>query len=174
VSGKPHGTGAVTLALTNTGSRSAHLVVYSYPAGPELAGEPRHVDVLGPLSVEVPVVGGTFDVAVAGPNGFRYELAGTTSGAAAGVDASVSEGRRRGDVVLALTNTGSAAVTLTLTSLHYVRHAQTEVLRPGASALVPWPGSKGWYDVELTSAGDATFRRRMTGRMENGGAGVTG
>ena len=176
VSGKQHGPSALTLALTNTGSRSAHLVVYRYQGSPALApaDEPRHVDVLGPLSVEVPVVGGTFDVAVAGPNGFRYELAGTTSGAAAGVDASVSEGRRRGDVVLALTNTGSAAVTLTLTSLHYVRHAQTEVLRPGASALVPWPGSKGWYDVELTSAGDATFRRRMTGRMENGGAGVTG
>lgn len=32
----------------------------------------------------------------------------------------------------------------------------------------------GWYDVEVTAAGDAAFRRRLMGHIENGRARVSG
>lgn len=44
----------------------------------------------------------------------------------------------------------------------------------GGAQTVEWPTDQGWYDVEVTAAQDRTFRRRITGRVENGAAGVTG
>jgi phospholipase C len=171
VSAQAHGLGALTLALGNTGSRSTHFTLYSY-AG-EYA-EPQHFDVQKSQSVEVPVKVGTFDLAVAGPNGFRYEVAGTTAGAAAGVDATVTDHGRRDDLVLAVSNTGSAPVTLTMKSLNYADQARTQVLRPNEHKELRWPGLRGWYDIEITVAEDSTFHRRLTGRVEDGRVGITG
>jgi phospholipase C len=171
VSAKAHGLGALTLALGNTGSRSTHFTLYSY-AGEYV--EPQHFDVQKSQSVEVPVKVGTFDLAVAGPNGFRYEVAGTTAGAAAGVDATVTDHGRRDDLVLSVSNTGPVAVTLTLKSLNYADQSQTQVLRPNQHKELRWPGLRGWYDIDITVAEDSTFHRRLTGRVEDGRVGITG
>jgi phospholipase C len=171
VSVKPHGAAGLALALKNSGSRSTHFTLYSY------AGEfttPQHYDVQKELDVEVPVTNGTFDLAVSGPNGFQYEVKGTMAGAAAGVDATVTKGRERGDVVLALRNTGSAAVTLTLESLQYVSCRQTHVVRPGRPLTLRWPSLHGWYDIQIVTSEDVTSRRRLTGRVEDGRVGISG
>jgi phospholipase C len=170
VSASPRDTGSLTLALGNTGSRSTHFTLYSY------AGEyalPQHYDVQKSRSVEVPVKKGKFDLTVCGPNGFQYELRGATEGAAAGVDATVTDNRKN-DVALALSNSGSAAVVLTLKSLQYVSHTHTQVLRPNEHKILTWPGLSGWYDIEISTAEDTTFRRRLTGRAEDGNPGITG
>ncbi|WP_241983310.1 phospholipase domain-containing protein [Cryobacterium tagatosivorans] len=170
VSARAHPAG-VTMALKNTGSRSTHFTLYSY------AGEyavPQHFDVQKRLSVDVPVKNGKFDLAVSGPNGFQYELAGTSAGPAVGVDASITDDREAGDVELAVSNTGSVAVTLTFTSLQYVSHAHTQVLRPGQRKKLSWPALNGWYDVEISTPEDTSFRRRLTGRVEDGRPGITG
>jgi phospholipase C len=43
----------------------------------------------------------------------------------------------------------------------------------GAHRAITWPTDRGWYDVEVTAPQDATFRRRLTGRLETGRPTVT-
>ncbi|MDD7836133.1 phosphocholine-specific phospholipase C [Paenarthrobacter sp. AB444] len=163
--------GKLTLALTNTGSRSTHFAIYGY-AG-ELA-EPRHVDVLGNDAVELLPASGAFDVVVTGPNRFQYELKGTTAGAASGVDVTVNGRRGNKAVELEVRNNGGASVTLAVKSLQYAPGAETVKLKAGQSKKIGWETVSGWYDVEVTSPGDPTFRRRLTGRDEDGREGISG
>lgn len=160
----------VELSLRNTGTRSTHFTVYGY-AGE--VTEPRHVDVKSAETVRLPAPNGRVDLIVTGPNRFQYELKGTTTGAAAGVDVSVD--RRTGDSLhLELRNNGAAAVTLRLTSLQYRDRTTTVRLKAGARKPLGWETKNGWYDVEITAEQDPTFRRRLTGREENGRPGISG
>jgi phospholipase C len=168
-----HGVAAapgVTLELANNGKQSAHFIVYGYEG--EFA-EPRHVDVLGRQQVQVPVPSGSFDLTVLGPNRFQYELKGSMAGAAAGVDLIVT-GRGKRDVELEISNQGPGTVRLEVRSLQYAKAAERLVLKSGQRKKLGWPAPDGWYDVELTSADDAAFRRRATGREEDGRDGISG
>ncbi|MBC7441932.1 MAG: phospholipase C, phosphocholine-specific [Ramlibacter sp.] len=171
ISAQANQAGNLALVMSNAGPRSTHFTLYGYAA--EYA-VPQHYDVQTRLSVDVPVKSGKFDLAISGPNGFQYELTGTSAGAAVGVDASITESRGLSEVELAVSNAGSVALTLTFTSLNYVSHAQTQVLRPGQRRQLRWPVLDGWYDLEIATSEDSTFRRRLTGRVEDGGTGVTG
>ncbi|MFJ6453555.1 phosphocholine-specific phospholipase C [Paenarthrobacter sp. NPDC091669] len=162
---------ALTLTLTNTGSRSTHFTVYGY-AGE--VTEPHHVDVLGTRKVDFPVSSGTFDVVVTGPNRYQYELKGTTTGAASGVDVTVTGRRGRKAVELELSNNGKATVTVKLESLQYAENNQTVKLKAGHTRKIGWDTLEGWYDFQLTSADDESFRRRLTGREEDGREGISG
>ena len=136
--------------------------------------EPRHVDVLGSQSVELPLGSGAFDVVVTGPNRFQYELKGTTAGAASGVDVSVNGRRGNKAVELEVRNNGATTVTLALQSLQYTPGRDSVKLKAGHSKKIGWDTMNGWYDVEISAAEDATFRRRLTGREEDGREGVSG
>ncbi len=46
-----------------------------------------------------------------------------------------------------------------------------EVARP---ARCTWPTDQGWYDVEVTTAEDPTYRRRLSGHLETGRPSITG
>ncbi len=161
---------SVALSLRNGGTSSAHFAVYGY-AG-ELA-EPLHADVKGAKALTLAAPSASFDLIVTGPNRYQYELKGSTAGAAAGVDVSVVS-REGSEVVLELRNSGSAAVTLRLASLQYKELSATVKLKPGGSKVLGWETLKGWYDIEVTADGDATFRRRLTGCEENGKPGISG
>ncbi|WP_281451869.1 phosphocholine-specific phospholipase C [Paenarthrobacter nitroguajacolicus] len=163
--------GKITVALGNKGSRSTHFAIYGY-AGE--VTEPRHVDVLGNDQVELPLTSGAFDVVVTGPNRFQYELKGTTAGAASGVDVSVNGRRGNKAVELELRNNGATLVKLALQSLQYSQGHDTVKLKAGQSKKIGWDTANGWYDVEITAAEDATFRRRLTGREEDGQEGISG
>ncbi|SEI44018.1 phospholipase C [Arthrobacter sp. yr096] len=163
--------GKLALALDNSGTRSAHFTVYGY-AGE--VSEPRHVDVLGSQKVELPVASGTFDVVVTGPNRFQYELTGTTTGAASGVDVTVKGRRGKKAVELELRNDGTETLTLQLESLQYAPNNHTVKLKPGHTKKVGWDTLAGWYDIQVTSAEDSSFRRRLTGREEDGNEGISG
>lgn len=163
--------GKITLALGNSGTRSTHFAIYGY-AGE--VTEPRHVDVLGNATVELATASGGFDVVVTGPNRFQYELKGTTAGAASGVDVSVNGRRGNKAVELEVRNNGKDTVTLILKSLQYAQGHESVKLKAGHSKKIGWETLNGWYDLEVTAAEDATFRRRLTGRQEDGQEGISG
>jgi phospholipase C len=159
---------SVSLRLGNVGAGSAHFAVYAY-AG-ELA-EPSHVDIRGEQVVKVPVRE-EYRLAVQGPNRFWFELSGSRSGRAAGVDVQTRHTAR--GLALELSNGGQQDITLRLRSLGYTNSEEQVRVAAGGAQPLEWPTDQGWYDVEITTSQDASFRRRITGRAENGQPGVTG
>jgi phospholipase C len=144
------------LALTMGGS--CHFAVYPY-AG-ELP-EPLHVDAQARAVARVPV-GPSYELVVQGPNRFWYELSGSTAGPA--VDVVLREG------TLELVNYGRTPVTLRVHALRYGIRSTTIRMRAGQRRSLDWATDRGWYDLEVTAP---DFRRRLTGRVENGRPGVT-
>ncbi|MCI2420485.1 phospholipase C, phosphocholine-specific [Saccharopolyspora sp. K220] len=167
VSGAVNGA-VLALRLGNVGSSTVHFTVYPYAE--ELA-EPSHVDVRGEQVVNVPVRE-EYRLAVQGPNRFWFELSGSRGGRAAGVDVQTRHTPR--GLALELRNGGPQDITLRLRSLGYTTHEEQVRVAAGGAQPLEWPSDRGWYDVEVTTSQDTSFRRRITGRAENGEPGVTG
>ncbi len=156
------------VTLANSGAASAHFAVYPFSGE---ATAPLHYDVTEELIERFDVDGG-YDLAVQGPNRFWFELRGTVSGAASGVEFSTAPSGS--DLKLTLTNHGKRAVALVATPLRYDgTHQRIDLIANGTLTL-PWPTRNGWYDVEVTAPRDPDFRRRITGRVEDGRPGVSG
>ncbi|MEU0394366.1 phosphocholine-specific phospholipase C [Streptomyces sp. NPDC006208] len=166
----------VTVSLSNRGRASAHFALYPY------AGEfpvPQHKDVRGEAQWSVPLTGETYRFTITGPNGFRREFAGRASGRA-GVVSAIDHHDR--DVHLTLRNSGSTLLTYTVRPLGYVDEADLHgwtrriTVKPGRSRTVVHSAADahGWYDLEVTAEGDAGFRRRLMGHIENGRPSVSG
>ncbi|SHF68193.1 phosphocholine-specific phospholipase C [Streptoalloteichus hindustanus] len=159
--------------MTNDGESSAHLAIYPY------AGEfdhPRHRDVRGGHTETVPLRGDRYHLAVLGPNGFRREFAGPTSGVGADAEVRARAERHERRLVFSLTNRGTSPVTFELRAAEDTAD-QTLALGPRAVRVhagqrrdVSWPtnGTRGWYDLEIHLAEDKGFRQRFAGRVENG------
>jgi phospholipase C len=169
----------VAVALSNGGSESVHFALYPYEGGVGEFAQPQHLDVTDQDSWTVALSGERYRFSVTGPNGFRRDFAGTpTSGAnvASTADAATRELR------LALTNQTSSPLTFTIRPQGYADDAEAErrtqhvPVAPGATATAVHPaaGEEGWYDLAITIDGDAAFRRRLLGHIENGGASVSG
>ena len=170
---QPLASGAVdgeelSLRLGNSGAASAHFAIYAYEG--EL-GDPVHVDVKGE-HVQAVRIREEYRLAVQGPNRFWFELAGSRKGRAAGVDVRTNPGP--GGLALELRNSGAEAITLRLRALGYGREEREVRLAAGGAESLQWPTDQGWYDVEVSTPQDRSFRRRATGRVENGEPGVTG
>ncbi|MGV9303337.1 phosphocholine-specific phospholipase C [Nonomuraea sp. NPDC003727] len=157
------------VTMTDAGERGSHFALYPY------AGEfrfPRHCDVLGTLSLTVPVESGAYRLLLTGPNGFRREFAGSGAGPAA--DVAVSS---RGDghrLTMTIRNPGPAPLTFTLEALAYDAGRRDAAVAPGERTVISWDTTSGWYDLRLTVAEDPSFHRRLMGHLENGRAGVSG
>ncbi|MFD7158734.1 phosphocholine-specific phospholipase C [Kribbella sp. NPDC059898] len=170
--------GKLMLALSNHGAQSAHFTVYPY--GGELPA-PTHYDVHHeatartpgdtPTLVEIPV-DGPFELAVQGPNRFWVEVAGSSAGVAAGLDVRIEN--RAGALQIHLVNTSRKQLTVKLKARDYTEKATTLELRGKQSCPLFWPTDHGWYDVEVTTPDDPTYRRRLTGHLETGKPGLTG
>ena len=160
--------GKLMLALSNNGSQSAHFAIYPY--GGELPA-PAHVDVKR-SHVEKIAVDGPFEVAVQGPNRFWVELAGSVDGAAAGLD--VRADRHGDSLELELVNTSRKPLTVKVNALGYGSKTVTIELRGKQTRSLSWPTDHGWYDVEVTTADDTSYRRRLTGHLETGKPSITG
>lgn len=164
--------GEIDLRLANSGAGSAHFAVYSYAGEFD---EALHVDVRGEHAETVGLKGDTYELSVQGPNRFWFELGGSRKGRAAGVDVLSQPMPRNGGLRLELRNVSAQPVTLQLRALGYAPGLSREVKVPASGAhTLEWPTDHGWYDVEVTTTQDQTFRRRITGRIENGAPGVTG
>src|SRR5207249_3327490 len=123
---------------------------------------------------------GAYDVSLYGPNGFLRRFRGnrvtaTTSGNAnpevkAGVDIAA------GKLVLTMTNSGSAACTITVTANAYRTDGPwTYPLAAGATATASFAinTSNWWYDFTATANTADTFLRRFAGHAETGQPSVT-
>jgi phospholipase C len=170
--------GKLMLALSNHGSQSAHFAIYPY--GGELPA-PTHLDVhhagadkspsQSPTAVAIPV-DGPFELAVQGPNRFWVEVAGSSDGAAAALDVRIEN--RAGALQLHLVNGSRRSLTVKLKSRGYGSKTTTIELRGKQTTPLSWPTDHGWYDVEVTSPDDTTYRRRLSGHLETGKPGITG
>ncbi|MBN6040851.1 phosphocholine-specific phospholipase C [Amycolatopsis sp. 195334CR] len=151
--------GELAISLHNGGAAAAHFAIYAYTG--ELV-EPAHRDVTGTLTETLPNKGDEYRVLVQGPNRGWWELRGSRSGAAAGVNVSTRFLPHRNGLELTLQNSGAAAVSLRLDGGRVVR------VEPGKSAQVPVRTEAGWYDIRVTADGDPAFLRALTGHVENG------
>ncbi|MFR9787854.1 phosphocholine-specific phospholipase C [Streptomyces sp. MB22_4] len=114
--------------------------------------------------------GGSYDLAVHGPNGFLRVFRGGNKTAGPEVTA-----RHTGDrVELAFTNKGSGTARLKLVN-GYGGAPVTVSVRPGATVrrTVDLTSSRLWYDLTVTSADDPAFLRGFAGHVENGRPGVS-
>lgn len=171
---KPGESGALSVRLRNGGSSSAHFALYPY------AGEfttPQHQDVVRAGSWTVPLSKDAYAFTITGPNGFRREFAGGKDG-----NAQLASAITRRELHVTLANRGRKELTFTVEPLGYVDghdvRARTRVVRvkAGSSRTIAWHtgDEHGWYDVQVTAAGEPAFRRRLMGHIENGRASVSG
>ncbi|MFF2550482.1 phosphocholine-specific phospholipase C [Nocardia sp. NPDC058058] len=158
----------LSVTLTDTGRASAHFTIYPF-AG--VSGDPRHYDIAR-TTTEKFTVTGKYDLIVQGPNRFWHELRGNSAGAAAGVRVGAEPGTR-GTLALALANHGGRVVVVTVTARRGGGDPRRIELAPGGDQRLEWPTHDGWYDLEITAEGDTDFRRRVTGRIEDGNPGVS-
>ncbi|MGB8945153.1 MAG: phospholipase C, phosphocholine-specific [Streptomyces sp.] len=173
--------GALQVRLRNDGRSSAHFALYPY------AGEfaaPQHIDVQRDGSWSVPVAKDAYAFTVTGPNGFRREFAGGKDGAA-GLASEIGRsghGKGRRELHLTLTNGGRKELVYTVKPVGYVdeddtrKRTRTVRVKAGSRRTVAWhtDDEHGWYDIQVTAAGDTAFRRRLMGHIENGRASVSG
>ncbi|WP_030348668.1 phosphocholine-specific phospholipase C [Streptomyces sp. NRRL S-1022] len=114
--------------------------------------------------------GGSYDLAVHGPNGFLRVFKGRNKVAGCEVTA-----RHAGDdIELTFTNKGSGTAKLKLAD-GYGGTPVTVTVRPGATVrhTVALAASKRWYDLTVTSDADPAFLRGFAGHVENGLPGVS-
>ncbi|MDI1457770.1 DUF756 domain-containing protein, partial [Streptomyces sp. ATE26] len=114
--------------------------------------------------------GGSYDLAVHGPNGFRRLFKGRNGTAGPEVTA-----RHTGDdVELVLTNRGSGTARLKLVD-GYGGAPVTVTVRPGATVrrTVRLAAGRRWYDLTVTADTDPAFLRGFAGHVENGLPGVS-
>lgn len=142
----------LVLTLNNSGQASCHFTVYSY-GGQQT--NPLHVDVATRTELRFP----STDLTIQGPNRFWYELSGSIP-----VDVTFRNG------TLDLVNYNDTTVTLRVHPLRYKGRTSTVRLRPNQHRSLSWVTDNGWYDLEVTAPG---FRRRLTGRVEDGRPGTT-
>ncbi|MEU4540966.1 phosphocholine-specific phospholipase C [Streptosporangium sp. NPDC023825] len=159
---------AVEIAMSNTGTESAHLALYGYMG--ELV-RPLHFDVLGHAREVVYFPCPTYALVLTGPNGFRREFRGGTDDPVE--TSSVIDAATR-TIEVVVVNTGDEPADVTISPLAYGGAARALRLAAGETARVPWRAATGWYDLWITVAGDTGFARRLMGHIENGEPGVTG
>jgi phospholipase C len=144
--------GVLTLHLANYGTHSLQLAAYAYHAG----GTSQRFDV-GPAASTTSEVayGGSYDIAIHGPNGFLVEASGTGPGLDAAVTFEATPSLR-------VTATNSGPVPVTLNGV---------TVAPQSSHDFPVTTANGWYDVTFEVPG---WRRRFAGHLEDGRPSRTG
>jgi phospholipase C len=154
--------GAMTLTLINTGAAASVLHVYDRL---RLDQVPRRYTVGPRQSLEDAWPAGAYDLWVLGPNGFHRRFAGED----AGVEVTA---RARGDGLL-----------VTVTNIH--PKPRTVIIE--AEGQTPWrasfkgvdtqahtfPTRQGWYDLTARLDDEASWLRRLAGRVETGKASIS-
>jgi phospholipase C len=109
---------------------------------------------------------GVYDLDVYGPNGFLRSFRGKP---VPGPEVKARHNARTGDLDLTITNSSAVDHHVTVTNAYGGQPKQLKV-RAGTSAkyTVDLHHSHSWYDVELTSAADDAWHRRLAGHVETG------
>ncbi|GAA3516508.1 alkaline phosphatase family protein [Nocardioides daeguensis] len=119
---------------------------------------------------DVKATDGRYAFTVYGPDGFVRSHAGTLLPAgqnSAGVpraDVALIRGANA-KVEITLRNDGRRAVSFTLAANDHVGGRQTLSVGPGATKVVSWPTSEGYYDVVITASTGTGWKHRYAGRI---------
>jgi phospholipase C len=153
---------ALNLSITNRGRLGVGLQArsltvpgapYAYTVG---AGDALDATLPNP---------GTYDLSLHGPNGFFRHFAGSpATQLRVEVDGDQKSGRLR---LLVLRAGGRREPVVVAVADAYGPDRRVE-LRGGAAEIpVDTSRSGGWYDIALTTPGDASFRYQLAGRLES-------
>jgi phospholipase C len=181
------------ITMANQGSQAkagAHFAAYAnayrsggpwqYTVGPSAGGVDGSTSDF--FNIGANYGNGAYDLTVTGPNRFLRRFTGnaTTSGKTAEATTSYAVAPNTGAQALwiAMTNTGTSAVTFTVTSNHYRTDGPwTYQVAAGATVSDYFNAvtiANGWYDFTVTVSGDSSWSRRVTGHIETGAASVSG
>lgn len=112
-----------------------------------------------------------YDLSVSGPNGFLRRQRGGVAKSSTRVDTSTVYSPVPGDEAVTVTfqNAGKAAVTLKIAD-QYSGTSQTLTLAVGETQSLTWSLHRtfGWYDLQVSTASDASFLTRLAGHVETG------
>jgi phospholipase C len=162
------GADGLTLVMRSRGRSGAVFHTRSREGGPSstMRAQMFSVEAGRELSATFPTASPAgYDVEVHGPNGFYRHLAG---GTAPGPEVSFEHAHRDQRRVV-VTNFGPAADVTVVDHYGHGRRPTTHHLPHGGHlGLDVGDGVHGWYDLEITSHGDATFLRRLAGHLECG------
>jgi phospholipase C len=125
---------------------------------------------------------GQYDLTVVGPNRFLRRFAGNANGSGATAEAGThyapAPNTGKQAVWFSMVNTGTSAVTFTITSTNYRTDGPwTYQVAAGATVSDYFNAvayDNGWYDFTVTVSSDSAWSRRATGHIETGAASVTG
>jgi phospholipase C len=165
------GTSQVTATLSNTGSVGVSFSVYP---NAYLAATPTPVTVLpsssGSYTWSAASTSGNYNFSVYGPDGFLATFAGAvvpasqTTGQIPVVSAALDSATTT--ITITLSNSGSAAISYTLTPNDYQGTTEAVTVAGGGSSTVSWPTDDyGYYDVIITAGTPDGFTRRYAGRL---------
>ncbi|WP_282205767.1 phosphocholine-specific phospholipase C [Kitasatospora fiedleri] len=175
----------VWIAMANQGTAGSHFAAY---ANAYRSGGPWQytVDPAGSTSdffnCGSGYGAGKYDLTVVGPNRFLRRFTGdaTAAGKNAAVTATYAPAPDTGKLALwfELANTGTAAVTFTVTSNAYRSDGPwTYTVAAGARTSDHFNAvayTNGWYDFTVTVSGDASWSQRFTGHLETGAPSISG
>jgi len=163
---------SVELELVNKGNAGAAFYIYNATQPDE---DPRRYTVSAGNRLTdhwtIPA-GNTFDLVVYGPNGYLIHQQGSTASIEPCV--TLEHDAATHAIKLSLINPAAVSVTLTIKE-SYTEHASTENLAANAQTAlsIPLPSKSRWYDVIVTIPGNATYRRRFAGHLEDGSPGTS-
>jgi len=146
--------GAMTLSLANSGSAAAVIHVYDRL---KLDAVPRRYTVGPKAWLEDAWPAGAHDLWVLGPNGFHRRFAGTDIGV------EVTARAKDGAVQLTLTNSAKEPRILIVEGGPKPWRVPLRTTEAQTFAT-----DHGWYDLTVRDAADATWLRRLAGRIETG------
>ena len=165
----------VQIVFENTGNATAVFHVYNRL---DLAAIPRRYTVEPGRQLQgawTPASSGAYDLWVLGPNGFHRHFVGNARRVAAAAQANpeviVSYNKSYGDLVIDLVNSGSVPCTFVVEATRYFSDPAATHTVPARSQQRIYRSlndSGRWYDFTVKVQGQAEYRRRVAGRLENG------
>ncbi|WP_037606595.1 phosphocholine-specific phospholipase C [Streptacidiphilus rugosus] len=125
---------------------------------------------------------GKYDLTCVGPNRFLRRFTGNTTAAGKSCEATtsyaVAPSTGKEALYVNMTNTGTSAVTFTITSNNYRTDGPWTYQVAAGTTVSDYFNAvayqNGWYDFTVTVSGDSSWSRRVTGHIETGSASVSG
>lgn len=168
--------GNLTMTMTNSGTASTHLTVYSLPnkpSGPWPFDVKTNSTVTG-LFTSTTLQTTKYDLTCHGPNGFVRRFAGDIKVDKGQIEVTSSFVPSTLSIVLTLKNGSTSPVTFKVKANAFRTDGPWSYTVPAGKTLTPsFTTANGWYDLSVTSSSNSGFLRQLAGRIENGKPGVT-
>jgi len=125
-----------------------------------------------------------YHLCVYGPNGFFREFKGSAKDPVIDIQCEYQrslqdKNKLTGNIVLFMTNPGTAPVRVVITDNAYRTAPIKKILHPGMGGagktvlLIDLSKQFGWYDFTVQISGDDSFEKRYAGKVENGKIGYS-